>query len=335
MWRLVPVLSTLLLLGWSIPIIHAWIAQPKPFRCRCQTHPTLTTATTSTTTRLNEGGGPFDFLTKPFESKIPPELREEIFRAEANTPAAKERGQRVALLAVVSFVAILCAFFNVFLSELRSGGADGVGVDLAETSFGWVQDNFLTSFLFLNKVGGGICLLGGAGAGLLAEAELDTKRTNSEKIYEELVRRREAKVKSVEGKISAKKKKKRSGKETKRLGALSEVFVEDEVEPTTTIASAKSASEEASSDAKVAVEEKGDEKGEEKGLLGQLKGFYDKADTLAASQALLLNKRLEEVGLLEKITDETGLKVIGKEEAAKLQKQKGHTEGSSADKDSS
>jgi hypothetical protein len=43
---------------------------------------------------------------------------------------------------------------------------------------------------------------------------------------------------------------------------------------------------------------------------------------MAASQALLLNKKLEDAGVVEKITDETGLKVIGKEEAAK-QKQQG------------
>ena len=43
---------------------------------------------------------------------------------------------------------------------------------------------------------------------------------------------------------------------------------------------------------------------------------------MAASQALLLNKKLEEEGIVEKITDESGLKVIGKEAAAKLEAQK-------------
>ena len=33
----------------------------------------------------------------------------------------------------------------------------------------------------------------------------------------------------------------------------------------------------------------------------------------AASQALLLNKELEDRGVIEKITDESGLKVVGKE----------------------
>jgi hypothetical protein len=37
---------------------------------------------------------------------------------------------------------------------------------------------------------------------------------------------------------------------------------------------------------------------------------------------LIMNKKLEDAGVLEKITDESGLKVVGKEEAAKLQEQK-------------
>jgi hypothetical protein len=60
----------------------------------------------------------------------------------------------------------------------------------------------------------------------------------------------------------------------------------------------------------------------EGGLLGSLKSLYDKADTMAASQALLLNKQLEDAGIIEKITDETGLKVIGREEAAKIKDKK-------------
>ena len=42
---------------------------------------------------------------------------------------------------------------------------------------------------------------------------------------------------------------------------------------------------------------------------------------MAASQALLLNKELEDRGVVEKITDESGLKVIGKE-AARAAKQR-------------
>ena len=54
------------------------------------------------------------------------------------------------------------------------------------------------------------------------------------------------------------------------------------------------------------------------GIFGKIKGFYEKADSMAASQALLLNKELEDRGIVDKITDETGLKVIGKEAAESL-----------------
>ena len=102
-----------------------------------------------TETRLH---GIFDFLS-PYESKIPEELKDEIYQAEANTPAAKERGQRVALYALIALVGIGCAFFNGFLTELRSNGPDGTaGVDLSEAGFDWVVDNFFLSFLFLNKI---------------------------------------------------------------------------------------------------------------------------------------------------------------------------------------
>ena len=60
----------------------------------------------------------------------------------------------------------------------------------------------------------------------------------------------------------------------------------------------------------------------EGGIFGKIKGFYEKADSMAASQALLLNKELEDMVVLDKITDETGLKVVGKEAAAKLKDKK-------------
>ena len=44
-------------------------------------------------------------------------------------------------------------------------------------------------------------------------------------------------------------------------------------------------------------------------LVDKAQNFYKKADEMAAAQALLLNKDLEEKGLLKKITDVTGLKV--------------------------
>jgi hypothetical protein len=56
------------------------------------------------------------------------------------------------------------------------------------------------------------------------------------------------------------------------------------------------------------------------GLLGTIQNFYERADSMAATQALLLNEKLEDEGLIEKITDESGLKVIGRDAAQKLQK---------------
>ena len=98
------------------------------------------------------------------------------------------------------------------------------------------------------------------------------------------------------------------------MNALSEVISEKD---TTTAAETVSSPVEDESKKESSVKDN-DSKG---GILGTIQNFYQRADSLAASQALLLNKKLEEQGLVEKITDETGLRVIGKEEAAKLKQQ--------------
>lgn len=49
-----------------------------------------------------------------------------------------------------------------------------------------------------------------------------------------------------------------------------------------------------------------------------MKELYQKADAVAACQALLLTKKFEDEGLIDKIRDETELKVVCKEKAAKL-----------------
>lgn len=262
---------------------------------------------------------PLSFLTDPFESKIPPELRDEIYAAEANTPAAQERGARVATYALTAFVGILLAFFNAFITELRSNPlppeADPTADPLVLAGFDWVRSNPIFGFLFTNKIGGGICLLGGAGAGLMAEAELDTKKQNAEKIFEEMQRRRAQKEKKQQPK-AVKKKKRKGGKVKKRMGALSEVVAAEPepVQAAATAAPPEESKEEASEpEPEPANEKQGD------GIMGKIKGFYDKADSMAASQALLLNKELEDRGVVDKITDETGLKIVGREEAAKLQ----------------
>uniref|UniRef100_A0A7S2Y3F4 Uncharacterized protein n=1 Tax=Entomoneis paludosa TaxID=265537 RepID=A0A7S2Y3F4_9STRA len=269
----------------------------------------------------NDGGGnPLKALFNPYESKIPKEIEREIYEAEGNTAAAQDRTTRVGFYTLLAVLGVGMAFFNFFISQLRvSETPDGSLFDLADSSFAWVDGNFLTQFFFMNKIGGGLCLLFGAGAGLLAEAELDTRRINAEKIYDELVRRREKKEQKAAAAPSKKKKKKRkSTKESKRLNALVEVMEESDASTTPEPVQAEAEVAPKNSSAELETTESTDASGDTKdeGLFEKVKGFYERADTMAASQALLLNKKLEDAGVLDKITDETGLKVVGKEQAA-------------------
>jgi len=261
------------------------------------------------------GFGPLSFIFNPYESKIPTEIEKEIYDAEGNTPAARDRGKRVALYAAIAFVGILMAFFNGFITELRSTPMpDGNEFSLDEAGFGWVESSFVTRFFFMNKIGGGIALLTGGGAALLAEAEYDTRRINAERIYEELVRRRTAKA---EKEVPRKKKQRSSTKEKKRLAALSEVLV-DSTSAQRAPATNESQIESSPIDKEVQplpgteVESANNTLKEGGGIFGKVKSFYQRADSMAASQALLLNKKLEDAGVLEKITDESGLRVVGK-----------------------
>ena len=88
-------LSLLLLLGVLLTS-QAWVSPPRTTLSRQN-------VVAPSPSKLN---GIFDFMS-PFESKIPEELRDEIYQAEANTPAAKDRGQRVAIYALIAFVGIL------------------------------------------------------------------------------------------------------------------------------------------------------------------------------------------------------------------------------------
>ena len=242
-----------------------------------------------------------------YDSKIPPELEKEIYEAESRTATAQGRQQRVALYTGLAIFGLLAAFFNAFLTELRtSPGPDGIVLDLEATGFGWVEGNPLTSFFFLNWIGGASLLLIGGASGLLAEAEYDTRRLNAERIFEEMQRRRE--MRSKPARKSGKKK-----RQKKSLRALAEVALPDE-NPAS--GAPDNISEASYSKQAVERETTGSTKPSNDGMLGKVKDFYEKADTMAETQALLLNKKLEDEGILEKITDESGLKVIGKKEAS-------------------
>ena len=131
---------------------------------------TKTLPCTKTTTSLR---GLFDNDTDASDepSAIPPEIRDEIYQAEANTPAAQGRQQRIITYIILTLFGVTTAFFNAFLSDLRFGDGSP-STDLAYYGFGWVQDNFLTNFAFTNKIGGAIGLLGAGLSGTLAEVEV-------------------------------------------------------------------------------------------------------------------------------------------------------------------
>ena len=262
------------------------------------------------------------------QSEIPPELKDEIYAAEANTAAAQGRQQRVITYVLLTIIGVTTAFFNAFLSDLRFG--DGApSSDLAYYGFGWVQSNFLTSFLFTNKIGGALGLLSAGLSGTLAEVEIRSKKENAEKIWAEMQRRKAVKESPTKSGRKKNKKKKSmaqsskrdmTGKQKKRMSALEELM--DSQPP---IVAEEQQQQEVKNETKD--DKDGSEVPEKKeesdgGLIGTIKGFYEKADSMAASQALLLNKELEDRGMIDKITDETGLKVIGKDAAAKMQEKK-------------
>lgn len=147
------------------------------------------------------------------------------------------------------------------------------------------------------------------------------------KIWQEVQKRKQERERgggSRKKKKGGGKNKKKLQKQAKRLSALSEVMTVDNGESNQQISPAKGA--EVSAEKAPPVGEAADggndvEKKEEGGIVGKIKGFYERADSMAASQALLLNKELEDRGVVEKITDESGLRVIGRE-AAKLEEEK-------------
>jgi len=151
----------------SIALVRMDIARsPSPAR--------RSRAASSVTTALNglfDGWGGGDEAKSSAVVEIPPELRDEIIKAEANTPAAEGRQQRIVVYFLLTITGITLAFFNAFLSDLRFG--DGApSEDLSYYGFGWVQDNFVTSFLLMNTIGGALALLGAGLAGTLAEVEV-------------------------------------------------------------------------------------------------------------------------------------------------------------------
>jgi hypothetical protein len=107
---------------------------------------------------------------------IPDEVRDEIFKAEANTPAAKDRNQRIVLYAACAIIGIALSSLNVFLSSVRAdaGSAFNDLSSIEELGFGWVGSNPLTSFFLLNKIGGGMALISAGFGGTMVELEVSS-----------------------------------------------------------------------------------------------------------------------------------------------------------------
>jgi len=236
------------------------------------------------------------------DSTIPKEYRAEIYAAEAKTPAAQGRESRTLAYSSIAILFFILGVSNVILTTMKENG-----VDLEIEGYGW------TSYIpFLSTSWGGFVDILAAGLlGTFVELENRTKEDVAEQIWEEFQKRKsdsrkpKRKMKKVRP-VSSKKEKAKISKREKRFAAIAEVAMEDEAQMDKLPESSAAAT----------TEEIIKDSPKEEGMWNKVKSFYNEADQMAASQALLLNKALEDKGVVDKITDETGLKVIGKEAAA-------------------
>ena len=241
------------------------------------------------------------------DSQIPEEFRKDIEEAEAKTPAAKDRADRIFIYTAIGVLFLAFALSSAIYGKVvdfENPDADGFA-SIEETL--WFQASkalpiLSTKFgLYIDMAVAGLCYF-------LVENEYVRKFNTQEEIWKEIKRRKEASM--AGGKTKKAKVVKAKGKKGGRMKAFAEVIdVEEEKAETEEVPSVESIEAPVSND---------QEKSKEGGMLGKLKDFYSKADDMAAAQALLLNKKLEDTGVVEKITDETGLKVIGKDAAKKL-----------------
>ena len=116
----------------------------------------------------------FEALFDPYPTKIPAELQKEIYDAEENTQAAKDRKVRQLLYSVVGFGFFLTGFANVFLTEMRGNDDGTIGYDLLAD---FANSNGLVHFVFATKLGGYLCIGIGVVCAFLLEAEVSVKRS--------------------------------------------------------------------------------------------------------------------------------------------------------------
>jgi len=250
----------------------------------------------------NDDKGVGDLFQAGPKMTVPLDIKAKLYEVESNTEAAQGRKVRVISFAGLAAVGFLLLIGNTAISTIaeQSGGVLG-------SEFDWAY-----SIPFLSSKWGGIVDIMTAGLfGTLVELEYRTRDENVERIWQEMKRREQESEEAAKKKIrnlsvSTSKGGMSKGKgQKKRLAALAELTekpkstAETQTEP-------------------VGIVEESNTKQEGGGIFGAAKRFYKQADEMAAAQALLLNKKLEEEGLVEKITDETGLRVVGRDAAKKL-----------------
>jgi len=278
----------------------------------------------SSSSSLFESDNPNPLAERPDLSTIPDDILKEIRQAESNTKAAEERNQRSQILTPLLIAFIALSLLNVLVATQRTVGAELL-----------IQEFPLT--LLTSNVGAYGSVLAVVGFGTVLLEDSVSKDQKIMQIYDEMNNRREQfdqKKSSDKFEKSQKKIPKstsRGGrKKKKRQAAFQEMMaLEVDTDTNTQEESLKTPQTLSGATDTSSVNESESATTEiEGGLLGKLtekakgsylesvKDWYKQADSMAASQALLLNKKLEDGGFLEKITDESGLKVVGKEAAA-------------------
>jgi hypothetical protein len=104
-----------------------------------------------------------------FQSSIPKEVRRQIYEAEGNTQAAKDRTVRLIVYIIFALIGSVLGIGNGILTELLTSesSTDNTATTI-ETSLAWLQDNpFLTT-----KWGGIVALVSAGVFGTLAELEV-------------------------------------------------------------------------------------------------------------------------------------------------------------------
>jgi hypothetical protein len=257
-------------------------------------------------------GGIGSFFEAGPKFTVPADIKKKLYEVESNTEAAQGRQTRVFGFGVLGAAGLLLTVANTALSTIAQANGGMLGADLS-----WTSGNPLLT----SKWGGFLDILVAGLFGTLVELEYRTRDENVERIWQEM-KRREAQGEEQANKrirrmpVSTSKggtSKKKSKKQQKRLAALAEVVGTDDkqiAEVNEELMATATPQQEADPPSSSKEEEEGG------GLFGAAKRFYKQADEMAAAQALLLNKKLEEEGVVEKITDETGLRVVGKEAAA-------------------